>query len=65
MSYMVVMYFVMGHMFIAVLNFAYIQVMEQRPDVDAANSVTLGTFLEMLCPALSKEYREDPDRPDV
>ncbi len=63
MSFMVVMYFVMGHMFIAVLNYAYLQVLDYRAEneADAANSVTFSTFLEIICPALSKEYRLDPD----
>jgi hypothetical protein len=60
---MVVMYFVMGHMFIAVLNYSYLMVLEYRAEhkLDAASSVTLWNFLEIICPAVSREYRNNPD----
>lgn len=62
-SFMVVMYFVMGHMFIAVLNYSYLMVLEFRAEhkLDAASSVTLWNFLEIICPAVSRENRHNPD----
>ena len=62
-SFMVVMYFVMGHMFIAVLNYSYLTVLEYRAEhkLDASTSVSLWNFVEIICPAVNKEYRLDPD----